>query len=268
MKKNALFILLGLALLTSMLACVAITNINLGSETVSGSGNVVEEERTLGNFSDVELSMQGTLHIVTGTERSFIIEAQENLMEYIQTDTQVNRLVIKTQQGYHLRNTQPIHFYLKTDHLNSVKTSSSGNVDIEDLSSDSFTVTTSSSGNISIGSLDSTTLKVEISSSGDVTISNIMAEKITIRISSSGNLEILEGQVQQQTINISSSGEYQAQDLESSEADVTLTSSGTATIRVSDRLSGRLSSSGDIYYIGDPDTDVRTSSSGRVVKIK
>ena len=247
MKNNFALTLIALVLLLSIPACNVTINGDWESETVRGSGVVVEENRTLGGISGIELAMPGTLYIEVGGSESLRIEAEDNLMEYIQTNVRAGRLAIETRQGINLRTTRPINYYLTIDELNSIVISSSGDVEAGDLQSESFSVTISSSGNISIDSLDSTSLHVEISSSG--------------------NLEILGGQVRQQTITISSSGEYRAEDLASIEADVSITSSGTATIRVSDRLNGRLSSSGNIYYIGNPEVNVRTTSSGRTVQI-
>ncbi len=267
MKNSTSLILVGLILVLSILACDVRINGDWGGESVRGSGTVVEENRDLSNFSGVELAMEGTLYIVTGSSESLRIEAEDNLLEYIQTEVRAGKLVIRTRQGIDLRTTQPINYYLTVTELDSIVISSSGDIEAEDVQSESFSVKISSSGSLSIDSLDCTSLHVEISSSGDVTISDLMAESTSVRISSSGNLEVLGGQVQEQNITISSSGEYRARDLASAEADVTLTSSGAVTIRVSDQLSGRLSSSGNIYYIGNPDVNVRTTSSGRTVQI-
>lgn len=267
--KNRIYLTLGVfAVVMGILACSVSVNGNLVGEAVRGSGNVVEESRSLGNVSGVELSMQGTLYITIGASQSFRIEAEDNLLEYIQTDVRGDRLVIDNPQRVNLQNSEPINFYLTLQELDTVEISSSGDVEVEDdIQSDSFSITISSSGSVSLGKLDCSSLRVEISSSGDITISDLLADRASVRITSSGNMDILAGQVPRQDITISSSGEYNARDVTSEEAEVTLTSSGKVTIRVSDRLRGRLSSSGDVYYIGNPDVNVSTSSSGRVIQI-
>ena len=247
MRRRFSFALVVSVLLFSILACSVVSFGDSESELVRGSGSVGEENRTVSNITGVELSMQGTLQIAMGSSDSLRVEAEDNLLQYIQTNVSGGRLEIKTRQGIDLRPTRPIKYFLTVGKLNAIQISSSGDVNAEDLQSESLSLTISSSGNLSIGNLDGTSLKV--------------------RISSSGNVEIEGGQVQQQNISISSSGEYRASDLASVTADVTLTSSGKATIRVSDRLSGRLSSSGNIYYIGSPDVNVSTTSSGKTVKI-
>ena len=243
MKNNTAFILVAATIILSILAC----DVGFGGQTVRGSGTVVEESRDISDISAVELAMQGTLFIEMGGSESLRIEADENLMEYIETDVRGGKLVIENRSGTNLRPSQQINFYLTVVELDSVGISSSGDIDMGPVQSGPFSVS--------------------ISSSGDLTINGLESSSLTVRISSSGDLEILGGQVQRQDITLSSSGEYNAENLASAEAEVSLTSSGTATIRVSDRLSGRLSSSGNVRYIGDPQVNVNTSSSGRAVQI-
>jgi len=269
MKNKLFFTLAGLILIFSILACTVTINDDWGGngETVRGSGTVAEETRTLNGVSGVDLALPGTLHIAMGNSESLRIEADDNLMAYIQTNVIMGKLVIESRQGTNLRPTHPINYYLTVTELNSLVISSSGDIETENLQSGSFSITISSSGKVTISGLDCTSLHMKISSSGNTVIENLMADSISVTISSSGNLDIQKGQVQQQEINISSSGEYHARDLESVSANVTLTSSGEATIRVSDHLTGRLSSSGNINYIGDPDINVSMTSSGRTVQI-
>jgi hypothetical protein len=248
MKHNVVFTLSILALVFSMLACGSIQiGDNGGGERITGSGPVVEENRDVSGVTGVELGMQGTLHISVGNTTSLRIEAQENLMQYIETDVNGRTLLIRNTPGYDLRNTQPIQYYLTVEKLDNIEVSSSGDIEVGNLTSNSLSIRSSSSGDIKIDGLDGSSVDVKISSSGEVEISN--------------------GQIQKQNIDISSSGDYQARDMLSTTADINLTSSGSATVQVSDRLSGRLSSSGNIYYVGNPEVDVRMSSSGKTIQI-
>jgi hypothetical protein len=247
MKKHIPFTLVTVILLCSILACNITIDGGSGYESVRGSGTLVEEDRNVSNITGIQLANEGTLHITMGNSESLRIEAEDNLLEYINTDVRGSKLIIETRQGINLDPKRPIDYYLTVEKLSSILISSSGNVDVSDLQTESFSVT--------------------ISSSGDLIISRLDCESLRVDISSSGSLEILDGQVHDQNIIISSSGEYRAKDVVSVEADVTLTSSGTVTIRVSDHLRGRLSSSGDIYYIGNPEVNVRTTSSGKAVQI-
>ncbi len=260
--------LLGLALICILAACNLTINGNTGTELVVGSGTSGAENRNVVNIRGVELGTPGTLDITIGSSESLSIEADENLLQYIQTDVSGGNLVIKARPGITMQPVRPIKYHLSVVQLDSVGISSSGDISIPDLKSDAFSIKISSSGNLLMKKLDCSLLRVDISSSGDASIPALNAKTLSVNISSSGNLDIAGGSVSRQTIRISSSGEYRARDLSSENADVSLSSSGDATLRVSAVLSGRLSSSGNINYIGNPKVSVNTSSSGRARQIK
>lgn len=254
--------------LASMLACnITIGSGNQSAGFVKGSGNVVEETREVSNVSGIELSMSGTLHLSVGDSESLRIKAEDNLLPYIESNTSLGKLVIKSQDGIDMQPTRPIDYYLTVIKLDSIAISSSGDVEAGDLVSGSFSIAINSSGDLTISSLQCSSLQVRTSSSGDTSIGQLNADSIDVKISSSGNLEIQNGTAPSQDIEISSSGEYKASDMQGTTAQVTLSSSGNATVRVSDQITGRLSSSGDLYYIGSPAVNVTSSSSGKVIQI-
>jgi hypothetical protein len=268
MKNRIAFLLVGLALICSILACSWSTTGGEGSQLVAGSGTAGAENRSVSNITGVELGTPGTMDITIGGSESLRVEADDNLLQYIQTDVSGGRLVIKTRPGITLQPVSAIKYHLTVVKLNSLGISSSGDITVPDLKSDAFTITISSSGNLSAKKLDCSSLQVQISSSGDASISTLNTKTLSVSISSSGNLDIGGGFVPKQTIMISSSGKYRASNLASENADVTLSSSGEATLRVSAALSGRLSSSGNVNYIGSPKVNVNTSSSGRAKQIQ
>jgi hypothetical protein len=264
------FVVLALALSTLGCVCGGIDfgTVRLGGvRAVRGSGRVVEEERQVSDFTGVELATLGNLTIEVGEQEELRIEAEDNLLEYFETEVRGGRLRIKTREGVALRNRRPINYYLMVKELDEIVISSSGDVKAPNLEADRFSVTISSSGDLEMGDLEADTLKVRISSSGDMKMAALHADRIEVDVSSSGNLGISRGEVEEQDITISSSGEYRARDLESVEAEVRLTSSGSATIRVRDYLKASLSSSGDLHYLGNPTLDAKTTSSGDVKQI-
>ena len=248
MKNNVVCTLSILALVFSTLACgfIRIGN-DEQDQIITGSGPLVKQDREIGSVTGVELAMSGTLHITMGQPTSLRLEAQDNLMDYIETDVRDSTLLIHTPPGTDIRSTRPIQYYLTVEKLDELVISSDGDIEAGDLKTDSLSVRMNSSGDVSIDSLDCSSLEVKISSAGVLNISG--------------------GQSQEQRVTISSSGDYQARDMASATAEIDLTSSGSATIQVSDHLSGRLSSSGNIYYVGNPKIDVRMTSSGKTVQI-
>lgn len=245
--KRYMKYLLGISLFIFItMACSLTSSLPAQSGTISGSGDVVSEERPLSGVDSVTLAMQGDLTIEIGDQEKIVIEAESNLLPYILTDTRGGSLEIHSRAGSDLQNTRPIHYYLTVNGLEGLKISSSGNITAPELNSQRFSIRISSSGETNLAALNADQLEVDISSSGNVTIGG--------------------GTVTQQHIVISSSGKYNAQDLASQDANVRLSSSGEAYIRVQNNLDVLLSSSGNVYYYGNPQIQVTNTSSGQVIK--
>jgi len=238
-------------------------------EEVRGSGNVIREERDVSGFIGVKVSNQGDLRIELGDREKLVIEAEDNLLEYIETYVEGGVLKIGTEPNINLRTKKPIRYFLTAKKLDYLATSSSGDIEAPALKADDFTVKISSSGDIDIEGIEAKEISVGISSSGDVKIDTLDSGSLSVRISSSGDLKIGRGNVETQDINISSSGNYDGSSVESRKTEVRISSSGDAKVWVTEDLDVHLSSSGDLYYKGDPDQfHHRETSSGDVIKMR
>ena len=242
MKKQVSLIVILIALILT--AC---NPLNVAQTTVDGSGKVTTESRQVSGISGVSLATLGDLTVELGDQESLRIEAEDNLIPYLETEVRNNQLTIQARLGLSLRPTRPVRYFLTVKSLDSVSVSSSGNITAPSLQAGNFSA--------------------KISSSGDIKLAGIQADSLNVQISSSGNLEMGSGQVGNQTVVISSSGNYQAGDLKSQTADVRISSSGNATVWVADNLAVHLSSSGNVSYYGSPKVTQEASSSGKSVAL-
>jgi hypothetical protein len=234
--------------MTLITASLVLSACGLGDVTeVRGSGDVVEETREVSDISGVNLATIGDLTIQVGDAESLRIEAEDNLLEYLETNVRGGKLRIETQNRIRLDATKPIKYYLTVKELETIEISSVGKIEAPNLEAEEFSITINSTGDLEIGELNADTLEVDIGSTG--------------------NLHIAGGEVKSQNITLGSSGNYTAQDLASDEADVRLRSTGSATIWVKDNLKANLSSTGDLRYRGDPTVDATTNSTGEVIQI-
>lgn len=235
-------------LAATVIAIGALSGCNLiGSETVRGSGNVVEEDRDISGVTGVELATIGLLTIEIGDEESLRIEAEDNLMDHFKTEVRSGTLRIRHADRIRIDNEEPVNFYLTVKSLDSIKISSAGDVVAPDLEADQFSI--------------------HIASSGDFEMGDLIADELTIKIESAGDVSISGGKVATQSVSIQSSGDYNAEGLESDDADVSINSSGNASIWVNDNLRARLNSSGNLEHRGSPKLDTLSNSSGNVKPI-
>ena len=250
-------------LIISMLTSCMMCGVMPGWESVRGSGDVVEETREVRGLDEVRgvaNATIGDLYIEIGESPSLRIEAEDNLIDYIETDVRGDVLHIETERGVNLRPRDAIEFYLTVPTLESLTVSGTGSAEAPDLAAKRFSVTVSGTGDVQIESLDVNTAELEITGTGGVEIDRLQGARLEVKIGGTGTVTIEDGRVEHQEVELSGSGSYEARDLESETAQVEVSGVGTATLWATETLDAKVSGSGDIRYRGDP--TVRSEVSG------
>lgn len=232
-------------LITFILAVALTTSVQSQFRpNVKGSGNVVTKERKAGYFNAVHVSSGIDVYLTQGEKESITVEADDNLHDYIETEIKDNTLKVYSQAN--IRSAKATIVYVTIKEVEELTASSAGDLFGENT-------------------IKTKTLYLSASSAGDITL-NIETEKLKCRLSSSGDMT-LAGVANELEANLSSAGDLKAFDLETRIADVSASSAGDARITVTENLRARASSSGDIYYMGNPKlVDVRSSSAGKIHK--
>jgi hypothetical protein len=230
-----------LAVAIIILCITACTNAQMW-RSVSGNKHVVSKERRLDSFSGVKVSSGIDVYLKQGNNESVTVEADENLHEYILTE--VRNGVLNVYSEYNIRSAERKRVYVTMKEVNSVRTTSAGDVIGESpINSDKLELSASSAGDIKL-EVNSKNIEIDISSSGDITLT--------------GETDMLKA-------DLSSAGDLNAYELKSREADISVSSAGDADIYVTERIRARASSAGDVNYKGDPKyVDAHSSSAGGI----
>jgi len=267
MKENRLPLLLLILALVGMGAtgaCLA----GIFPKIVYGSGNVVEEHREISDFSKVHLSGLGNLKIELGDEEHLRIEAEDNLLEHIETEVHGDKLIIEIEERINLHPRKPINYYLTVTDLDAISISGSGTAEAPHLKAERFSVGLSGSASVHIDGLDSESVKLDISGSGTIEIGRMVTGSLEAEIGGSGDVSINGGKADMQEIGIGGSGSYNARNLECAQADVDLSGSASLVLKVSDLLEADISGSGSVKYVGTPKIDADISGSGSIKQIE
>ena len=232
--KTTHFILI-LAVALSATGCV----INLGKK---GNGNVVSEERNISeNFTEIKGSAGLDIYLTQGNENKITVEADENLLEHIQTYVKNGKLHITSEN---IGSSTEKNVYVTFIEVNQIHASSG--VEIE--------------GNSVIKS-EKLTLK---SSSGAAMKLEVLSREITAHTSSGAEME-LSGKATNLFAKASSGSELDAKDLLTINCTASASSGATIETSVKEKLNAKASSGGLINYHGNPTTvDSKKSSSGNV----
>lgn len=237
--RKALFLFFSLVVL---LSC---TNGQFGK--IEGNGHIVKENRTPGDFKGVHLAGSMDVIITKGNSINVTVEADDNLLQYIETKVKDGVLRIGTNTP-RLKwiSSRKITVYITVPELNRTGVSGSGSVKSEDVFSTNgeFSVSVSGSGSCQL---------------------NVKAKSLDAHISGSGGIN-LAGSADNSDISISGSGRYKGFNMETKDATLHISGSGGAETSVSTNLDAHISGSGGVRYKGEPTVKARTSGSGRVRK--
>ena len=240
---------IGLVILLAVSVLSACSVLPGGLSPVRGSGRVVSEEREVSGFSGVMLGTIGEMTITLGDRDSLRIEADDNVLPYLESRVQGGELKIESKPRTNFSLPLKVHYYVTVKKLDSIYVGSVGSITVEspDLDATRFSITVASVGRVNLAGLRAETLNVDISSVGDV--------------------EIMTGEVTAQKIDISSVGSYKAGNLRSKSATVDVSSVGNVTLWVDETLDVKITSVGSVQYYGRPRVTSNVTSVGKLVSL-
>ncbi|UPZ14654.1 head GIN domain-containing protein [Flavobacterium humidisoli] len=223
--------------------------VNSNAQTkISGNGNVTTETRTTGDYDGIRISGFFDVDLVSGKEGKIILKGEENLLSKIKVEVEGNELKVYVEKGVQLRTSmgKKIEVTVPFEKISAVTLSGSGDIKSKNkINSDSFSAKLSGSGNFDLD-VDTKNFDLALSGSGDI---------------------VLKGKADSFTSKISGSGNVNASNLKSQTVDVTVSGSGNSVVTCESSITGRVSGSGNIKYLGNPEKrDVKVSGSGKIYK--
>ncbi len=214
------------------------------AKKVRGNGQVTTMNHDVAGFREVDLSGGMNLFVSQGPDYSVRIEAESNLMQYIEVKRDGNELEIGVKDGYSLRPSKDIKIYVTAPSFNGLSIAGSGSIRSE----------TKISGNDDID--------LSISGSGNILL-DVQSPNVSTDISGSGSV-LLSGTTRSFDASINGSGDVKAFNLLSETAEVDINGGGNVEVAASRELNVEISGSGDVVYRGNPSVKTSKAGSGSV----
>ncbi len=211
----------------------------------TGSGNIISETRKVNNFNGVSVGGGFDVEVKVGPVTSVVVEADDNILQYIRTATSGNTLKISTED---LNNYSDVHMkvYITTPSLTNIKASASAKVIVQDVLANTGRLTFKASSGASIqADIDAPETDADASSGASVSIS---------------------GKTRQYTAESSSGAEIRSADLLSENTIVKTSSGASANVHASVTLNATASSGASITYHGAAAINQSVSSGGSISK--
>lgn len=218
-------------------------------EKIEGNGNVKKEARQVSGFTGVLVSGNMNVELTYGDSKDITVEADENLLPYIETTVENGNLMVKTKDRVNIKSRNKLIVRASLTKVAKLRVSGSGNITGNgDFSNDGKTeIAVSGSGNINVGINSFNETKINISGSGNVVIKGKSTNNIDATISGSGNIDCAEVACNDVFAHVSGSGNIK--------------------VYANKSIDAKVSGSGNIYYKGSAtQINLKSSGSGKIIK--
>jgi hypothetical protein len=226
-----------------------ITLHGLAQQIVTGNGNVKKETRDVSNFTGVTVSGSVNVQLAYGNSNTITVEADENVLPYIETKVENGTLAVSTKNKWGIRTKSKIIVYASLTKLTNLRVSGSGNISGSgDFSNDGKTdISISGSGNINLSMNSFNETKISVSGSGNVVLKGNSTNNIDASVSGSGDIDCIEINCNDVFAHVSGSGNIK--------------------VNASRSIDAKVSGSGNIYYKGSAtNINLKSSGSGKIIK--
>lgn len=255
--KISLFI--SLLLLLLLAGCEDILKL-----VVTGDGNIKRQKREITSIEEVELTENFILEIFQSDELELYVDADENLLSYIETEIEDDKLIIQRKANYTLSPRKQIKLKLYVDSLKSLSVSEGGSLIIDTFISDKLEINSYSSSYISSRCLKADEFIFYSDGSNSSSIKGCFNSVSVLQLGSGES--VFSGVTDNLVLIQKGSGKLDSYDLETSKASVSLYGSGLVYCNSKDKLDVKISGIGRVYYIGNPDLTSTIVGDGMLVK--
>ena len=237
MKKIALF---SLIILVFASGCR-----EMAGERVKGSGHVITENRSTSEFNSIDVSGAIDVYVRQDSATSVKVEADDNILEYIEVHTEGSRLEIYTQNNIRLRPSNKIKVYISSPEYKEIQVSGASSVRCEN-------------------EITSDVLDVNLSGASEGRL-ELNAPKISVNVTGASNANI-KGKTKDFEGRASGASEIRGFDLLSENADVDASGASNIEIYASVRIDGQSSGASSVNYKGNAQSSVEKSGASSVNK--
>jgi hypothetical protein len=211
----------------------------------TGSGNIVTETRNTGNFDAISVGGSFEVEVKTGDVTSVVVEADDNIIKYIETRVSGTTLKIGTED---LNNYSDVHMkiLITAPGIKRIKASASADVYVLDV--------LAGKDKLIFGSSSGASIKAEID-----------APEVSADVSSGASIN-LKGKTKTYSAQASSGAEIRSRELLSENTTVKVSSGASASVHASVSLQANASSGASVSYHGAAIVNQSVSSGGSVNK--
>ena len=218
----------------------------IAGERVKGSGHVITENRTASGFNNVDISGAIDVYVKQDSVSSVKVEADDNILEYIQVHSDGSTLEIYTENNIRLKPTNKIKVYISNPQYKEIQVSGASSIRCEN----------------EITSADAIDIGLSGASDGRLELN---APKISVHLTGASNASV-RGKTKDFEGSASGASEIRGFDLLSENANVDASGASHIEIFASVKIDGQASGASSVNYKGNAQSNVDKSGASSVNK--
>ena len=218
----------------------------MAGRRVRGSGNIITENRNETGFNNIDVSGDIDVYIKQDSTTSVKVEADDNILEYIEVHTNGSTLEIYTEGNIRLRPSHKIKVYVSNPEYKDFQVSGASSIHSEN----------------EITSPDA--LHVDISGESEGRL-EVNAPKVSVNLTGASNANI-KGKTKDFEGGASGASEIRGFDLLTENADVDASGASNIEIYASVKIAGQASGASSVNYKGNAQSSVEKSGASSVIK--
>lgn len=158
-------------------------------DSLTGSGKMATEQRTVENFDTLEINSYGRLIIKQADKESLKIEGEENILRNLITEVENHKLVIKFKNSLNIIPTKELIYYLTVKDLTSLVSNGAVSINGEELILNNLSIKLNGAEKITIsGTVEKQ--KIEINGAGYYDAKNFSSKDCTVILNGAGGAAV------------------------------------------------------------------------------
>ena len=218
----------------------------IAGRRIRGNGHITSQTRSVSGFRNVEVSGAIDVYVKQDSATSVKVEADDNILEYVQVHTNGSTLEIYTESGFNLRPSNKIKVFLTNPGFDGLDISGACTITSENELTSSERINLNLSG----------------ASEGRLAIN---APSVIIEVSGASTAE-LKGRTKDLDVSAHGASRVRGYDLMTENSDVNISGASHAELYASVSLDGEASGASSVYYMGNASNNIRPSGASHVGK--
>ncbi|MBO9201265.1 MULTISPECIES: head GIN domain-containing protein [Niastella] len=231
------------------LCAIVLFIVSSSCKKITGKGPVVVESRQTATFDGLNVKIPAEVYFKQDSAFKIEIQAQENILEEIETAVINNELQVRFRHGdTKIRSSDGISVFVNGPDVRSFTVDGSGYLEIPNL-------------------ITPANLGLHVKGSGNIKVNNVTTTEVNADIDGSGIITVNSGNANTNNLRISGSALLNASGLMVKDARASIKGSGNIQLFATQTLDASISGSGSILYKGSPAVTTHVSGSGTVSKL-